>query len=603
MEENFMVSDLEDFTIKEKEYRAKKRKKILFITIPIVIVIIIAIVLAVVLTRKKGGKIHCIYETKHDSERAHLFEIITNRKHESYIYSLTIDNIDYGFYDQGTYFTFEKAGMHYVTIHYKKKLEHLNHLFSHAEQLVEADFSELNMEEVASMESLFYDCPNLKKVNFNNKTPNLKNINYMFCLCSSLVLINLNFDTSKITEIRGTFIGCEKLENLDLSNLKLDNLVIFSYMFSDCFKLKEIKFNNNTFFNNLEEIYAMFRNCKSLEHIDTRKFNDKKLKIFSYVFEGCESLKQINLSHFETKNLEQLSGTFQDCKSLESLDISNFDTSKVTEMDDLFNGCEELTYIDISNFKLDNVTTTEYMFANCYKLKEIKFNAQTLTKNLQNMGYMFYHCNSLENINLEIFKENNLTNLNNAFAECESLKSLDLSSFDFTKVENASNMFYNCVNLENLILPNDMASLKYTDYMFGNCFNLPFINLTFLQNGFQWESANGMFENCTGLNNIEIFIRNQVPLQSAEKMFKECINIKSINLEGLNNTNTFFITEMFYGCQRFGYLNIQNFNTLKDRNSANIFKEIPNNVTIVYTLKITSSNVRRQIQNLIKNPF
>ena len=53
-----MVSDLEDFTIKEKEYRAKKRKKILFITIPIVIVIIIAIVLAVVLTRKKGGKIH-----------------------------------------------------------------------------------------------------------------------------------------------------------------------------------------------------------------------------------------------------------------------------------------------------------------------------------------------------------------------------------------------------------------------------------------------------------------------------------------------------------------------------------------------------------------
>ena len=34
MEENFMVSDLEDFTIKEKEYRTKKRKKILFITIP-----------------------------------------------------------------------------------------------------------------------------------------------------------------------------------------------------------------------------------------------------------------------------------------------------------------------------------------------------------------------------------------------------------------------------------------------------------------------------------------------------------------------------------------------------------------------------------------
>ena len=222
--------------------------------------------------------------------------------------------------------------------------------------------------------------------------------------------------------------------------------------------------------------------------------------------------------------------------------------------------------------------------------------------NLQNMDYMFYHCNSLENINLEIFRKHNLTNLKEAFANCESLKSLDLSSFDFTKVENASNMFYNCINLENLILPNDMASLKYTDYMFGNCYSLSFINLTFLQNMFQWESANGMFENCTSLNNTEIFIRNQVPLQSAEKMFKECINIKSINLEGLNNTNTFFLTEMFYGCHRLEYLNIKNFDTRKDRNSANIFKEVPNNVTIVYTLKITSYNVRRQIQNLIPNP-
>ena len=135
------------------------------------------------------------------------------------------------------------------------------------------------------------------------------------------------------------------------------------------------------------------------------------------------------------------------------------------------------------------------MFANCYNLKEIKFKEQTIAKNLQNIGYMFYHCNSLKHINLEIFREHNLTNINNAFAQCESLKSLDLSSFDFTKVENSSYIFYNCVNLENLILPNDMASLKCTDYMFGNCYNLSFINLTFLQNSFEWESAYGMFEN------------------------------------------------------------------------------------------------------------
>ena len=85
-------------------------------------------------------------------------------------------------------------------------------------------------------------------------------------------------------------------------------------------------------------------------------------------------------------------------------------------------------------------------------------------------------------------------------------------------------------------------------------------------------------------------------------MFKECINIKSINLEGLNTTNTFSISEMFYGCQRLEYLNMINFNTFRDRNSANIFKDVPNNVTIVYNTKITSSNIRRQIQDLIPDP-
>ena len=128
-----MVSDLEDFTIKEKEYRTKKRNKILFITIPIVIVVITAIVLAVVLTRKRGGKIHCIYETKHDNERVFLFKYITDSDNMQYSLSLIIDNVGYGSHDSESHHTFEKPGLHHVTIHYKKKLDHLDYLFSHAE--------------------------------------------------------------------------------------------------------------------------------------------------------------------------------------------------------------------------------------------------------------------------------------------------------------------------------------------------------------------------------------------------------------------------------------------------------------------------------------
>jgi surface protein len=111
-----------------------------------------------------------------------------------------------------------------------------------------------------------------------------------------------------------------------------------------------------------------------------------------------------------------------------------------------------------------------------------------------------------------------------------------------------------------------------------------------------------MFENCTSLTNIEIVIGNKVPLKYTERMFKECINIKNIDLEGLNTTNTLSLSEMFYGCQNLEYLNIYNFNTARDRSSVNIFKDVPNTVSIVYNPKITSSNVQKQIKNIIPSP-
>ena len=49
------------------------------------------------------------------------------------------------------------------------------------------------------MEKLFSGCNILTKVNFENRTPNLKNINSMFYRCESLTNVNLNFDTSKVT--------------------------------------------------------------------------------------------------------------------------------------------------------------------------------------------------------------------------------------------------------------------------------------------------------------------------------------------------------------------------------------------------------------------
>ena len=66
---------------------------------------------------------------------------------------------------------------------------------------------------------------------------------------------------------------------------------------------------------------------------------------------------------------------------------------------------------------------------------------------------MFYHCNSLTNVNLSNFNTQNVTNMREMFSDRYSLISLNLSNFNTQNVINMSNMFAYCKLLkkENII--------------------------------------------------------------------------------------------------------------------------------------------------------
>ena len=81
----------------------------------------------------------------------------------------------------------------------------------------------------------------------------------------------------------------------------------------------------------------------------------------------------------------------------------------------MFYNCVSLAYLDLSDFNLENLKNSTLMFAFCFNLKEINFNNNTITKNLEFMIAMFLDCESLENINTRIFRENKITNLNFVF--------------------------------------------------------------------------------------------------------------------------------------------------------------------------------------------
>jgi len=70
-------------------------------------------------------------------------------------------------------------------------------------------------------------------------------------------------------------------------------------MFSGCSYMKEIYFSSQ--FNNIEiqSMYQMFYNCKSLTSIDFTNFKIKNVERMDTMFGYCSSLKNINISNID----------------------------------------------------------------------------------------------------------------------------------------------------------------------------------------------------------------------------------------------------------------------------------------------------------------
>ena len=491
--------DLENLIIKDKEYLAKKRKKYLLIgtlILSIIIVIIaITIVLVIVLKPKIYNEIVSQYQTKKGNENIPLHNINNNIKFKIIIGDTTFENKNN--------ITLEKAGKHIIIIEFENELDSLEGLFEGNHYLIEADFSKLQTEKIKSMENLFKDCSNLTKVDFNNKTPNLQNARNMFYGCDSLTSINMQFDTSKVTRMDYMFYHCEKITNIDITSFNLENLKNATSMFEGCFALKNIKFNDNTLTKNLEDMNKMFYYCSSLECINMKIFNENKVTNLNYVFYECGSLIEIDLSYFESKYITELKGTFQDCKKLEKINLRHFNAPKVVIMNNMFYNCKSLTYLDLSYFNLENLVNSSYMFSGCINLKEIKFNKNTITKNLEDMNNMFENCRSLEYINMKIFKENKLKNLNFVFSNCKSLKEIDLSYFETKFITEAKGTFENCMELKKINL-NYFNTSKITamDHMSEYCQSLTYLDLSYF-NLENLVDSMGMFDNCLDLKVIK----------------------------------------------------------------------------------------------------
>ena len=383
-------------------------------------------------------------------------------------------------------------------------------------------------------------------------------------------LEQIKFETGTKTVIDCLFLGCDKLEKVEIPETVTS---IGNYAFSMCKSLSEISISDSVTSIGSDA----FSSCTALVKID---IPDSVTVIGSNAFKGCTSLSDVSLS----KNLQTLNyGAFQDCTSLveieipKSLEYANFDTnvyggivsapfmgSSLKKIkfengiksiaDCLFYGCNELVEVEIP----DTISSIGYRsFGSCGSLSKISIpdsvskigshafagcnalSSITLSKNIQTLGdYAFYGCNSLLAIEfppllteIEDGMCYDCTSLvtvkmgdkvasigNNAFQNCTSLKNITLApETEYI----CSYAFSNCDALENIVIPDKVTAIY--NNAFSDCDKLSSVTLSKTLRSID----SNAFNNCDSLTAIKIPDSVEI---IGERAFYDCEKLADVDM-------------------------------------------------------------------------
>lgn len=494
------------------------------------------------------------------------------------------------------------------------KPEKLTDMFNGCSSLTEVLLDNIDCSNVSDVSNMFSGCIGLSAINLSGlEFNNLTNMKYMFNGCTSLTNLNINIDTSKVTDMSGLFHTCSSLPAIDLSGFSTSAVTNMSNMFNSCSMLAELNLTNfdttnvtemqqmfygcnsltslninNFVTNKVTNMYGMFNGCSLLTELLINGFDTTNVMDMNNMFKKCEKLTTLNLNNFNTNNVTNMNGLFYECKSLETINLSNFDTTNVNDMSNMFYGCSSLIEIDLSKFVTENVLTMEGMFYGCNNLKSLSLN-NFITTNLTNMKSMFYKCTSLTNVVSDSFNTSKVTDMSNLFYDCSSLITVNLANFDTSNVTNMGYMFRGCTNISNLNITNfNTSKVTAMNYMFYGCSSLTELNLENF-NTSKVTNMSAIFRACEKLTTLNLVNFDTINVSNMSYMFYGCNGLTGLDLSNFNTSSVTNMTDMFNGCKGLKSLVLTNFITTNVTNMKNLFNECSG----LYTLDISSFNTKK----------
>ena len=506
-------------------------------------------------------------------------------------------------------------------------------IFNCCHELEYLDLSSFDTSNVTSFLCMFNGCHKLKKI---------KGINKLI--------------TSKVTDMKRMFSQCYELEYLDLSNFNTSNVINMSLMFNKCHKLKEIKGLNKFITNKVTDMKAMFNDCYELQYLDLSNFDTSNTINFSFLFSGCLKLKEIKgINQFITNKATDMGAMFQECKELEYLDLSNFDNSNLSSINYMFYGCHKLKEIKgiqklTANYKID----MKRMFEQCNQLdylevfnkdKEVLFwynslksifntvksnNIKKSSDETQKESFSFEIIFKADE-NIKDNKKNKLKIFDNKFIEKNKDKSKIIykgEEYGLKEYLEEIDKNYNRKDIIKFILVIKNNNLDMS-YMFQGCDKLIYVSdntnsfshlssFNSIDNSYTFNSSSSSFieskkcdyimDNTNGLSLVQI---STIQKESSLNINSQINDNSLINNSSLNRPiiNVINLCNMFSGCNSLiSFINVLKWNTSEVRNMSNVFsgcnslKSLPD-ISNWDTSKVTDmSNMFNDCHSIVSLP-
>ena len=283
--------------------------------------------------------------------------------------------------------------------------------FMHATRgITHIDLTNFDLSSVTDMSSQFRNS-DLLQVRLSGTLRQLEKTNGMFSSCRNLKEVHFEKQEQlvKLKSATEMFSMCAQLEKLELGSLDFQQQDV-GQLFNGCIRLKKI--SNQLDFQNQGHLVKIFKDCSSLEHIDTSALKMQSAYNMTGLLCGCTKLQQVKLKELG-KTIKIGSGLLKECVSLNNIefdDTAKFgrDTSQMFMMSGLdgridltglfdcvestlinaqymFFQCKQTEIILGKDFVIDKQTVVNNMIQQCDALERIEFNGQVQVNRAQEM--------------------------------------------------------------------------------------------------------------------------------------------------------------------------------------------------------------------------